>query len=205
VSLQASIVPFHKVWQEEAHEKGAKHVLWPETEISPNWFGWYASGICVLEGLRSLLIQGQIPMQKWVKSFSLSLINKQTKLPLSTFIFCKYICYDYVESRLNVSQQCALAARRSNHALGCSRPSTATGWGEELSPLLCAVWPHLQHWVQVWVPQQKGTKLLESLQRRATKDILWEQGTTWYSVWVDVNKIPLPLQSSHLLAGIATE
>lgn len=46
-----------------------------------------------------------------------------------------------VISKLNVSQQ---------SALGCPRPSAATGLGEGLCPLLCTVRPHLWHWVQVW-------------------------------------------------------
>ena len=52
-----------------------------------------------------------------------------------------------VNSKWNMSQQCALAAQRANRTLGCTRPSTASGRGEGLSPLLCAVWPHLQHWM----------------------------------------------------------
>ena len=57
------------------------------------------------------------------------------------------------ESKLNMSQQCALGP---NQTLGCLRPSTATGREEGLSSLCYAVRPHLQHWVQVWVPRCKG-------------------------------------------------
>ena len=64
------------------------------------------------------------------------------------------------DSKLNVSQQCAMAAEGANHTVGYSRPSTATGGGKELS--VCAVWLHLQPWVQVWAPQyKKDIKLLE--------------------------------------------
>ena len=36
--------------------------------------------------------------------------------------------------------------------------------------LFCFVRPHLEHWVQVWVPQyEQDTKLLQSAQRRAAK------------------------------------
>ena len=55
---------------------------------------------------------------------------------------------ELVDGKLNMRQQCALAAQRANHTLGCPRPNTASGRGEGLSPLLCAVWPHLQH--RVW-------------------------------------------------------
>lgn len=41
-----------------------------------------------------------------VKSFSLSPINKQTKLALSKFIFCKHVCYKFVESRECESAVC---------------------------------------------------------------------------------------------------
>ena len=40
------------------------------------------------------------------------------------------------ESKLNMSQQCALGP---NQTLGCLRPSTATGREEGLSSLCCAV------------------------------------------------------------------
>lgn len=66
-----------------------------------------------------------------------------------------------------IGSKCALATQRANCALGCPRPSTATGQGEGWSS--CALWPHLQQWVQLWVVQCKGIKLLESIQRRATE------------------------------------
>lgn len=54
------------------------------------------------------------------------------------------------DSNLDLSQQCALAARRATHSPGCTRPSTATRQEEGLSALFCAVRPHLHHWVRVW-------------------------------------------------------
>ena len=47
------------------------------------------------------------------------------------------------DSELNPSQQCALAARRANHTLRCTRASMAT-WEKEGSVPL--VQPHLEHW-----------------------------------------------------------
>lgn len=40
-------------------------------------------------------------------------------------------------------------------------PTLPPGVGGNLSPWLCAVWPHLQHWGQVWVPLCKDMKVLE--------------------------------------------
>ena len=49
-----------------------------------------------------------------------------------------------------------------------SGPSLPVGEERGCAALLRAVWPHLQHRVQVWVPHCKnGIKLLESVQRRA--------------------------------------
>ena len=44
------------------------------------------------------------------------------------------------------------------------------GTGRDCPALLCTVWPHLEHCMQLWVPQnEKDTKPLESIQRRAVK------------------------------------
>lgn len=47
--------------------------------------------------------------------------------------------------KLNMSQQSAMAAQRANCIVGCTRPSTASRRGEELSVLFCAVQPHIQN------------------------------------------------------------
>ncbi|KAK4832448.1 hypothetical protein QYF61_023172 [Mycteria americana] len=61
-----------------------------------------------------------------------------------------------VSRRLNMSQQCALAAKRANHILGCIKHSITSWPKEAIIPLYSAlVWPHLKYCVQFWAPQFK--------------------------------------------------
>ncbi|KAK4830538.1 hypothetical protein QYF61_011676 [Mycteria americana] len=78
-----------------------------------------------------------------------------------------------VVGKLDVSQQCALAAQKTNHILGCIKSSVASRWREVILPLCSALLrPHLQCCVQLWGPQhRKDMELLERVQRRATKMI----------------------------------
>ncbi|KAK4818825.1 hypothetical protein QYF61_019862 [Mycteria americana] len=72
-----------------------------------------------------------------------------------------------VDSRLNTSQQRALAAKRANRILGCVKHSITSRSKE----------PHLEYCVQFWAPQfQKEVQVLECIQRRETKLVTGLEG-----------------------------
>ena len=78
-----------------------------------------------------------------------------------------------VDEKLDVSQQCALAAQKANCVLGCITKRVSSREREGIVPLCSAlVRPYVKHRVQAWSPQhRKDVALLEQVQRRATKII----------------------------------
>ncbi|KAK4830609.1 LOW QUALITY PROTEIN: hypothetical protein QYF61_012052 [Mycteria americana] len=79
-----------------------------------------------------------------------------------------------VGSRLNMSQQCALAAERANHILGCIKHSITSWSRQAISPLYH--WYGLT-WSTCWAtPFQKDVKVLECVQRKATKLVTGLEG-----------------------------
>ena len=89
----------------------------------------------------------------------------------------------WVDGKLNMSQQCALVAKRASHVLGSIKHSIASR--KVIVPLYTAlVRPHLEYCVQFWVPQCKtDMQLLECVQRRATKMVKGLNGKT-YKEWL---------------------
>jgi len=78
-----------------------------------------------------------------------------------------------VNEKLDVTQQCVLAAQVANCILGCIKSSVASREREGILPLCSALLrPHLESCVQLCSPQHsRDTDILERVQRRATEMI----------------------------------
>ena len=61
-----------------------------------------------------------------------------------------------VDEKLNMTQQCAFAAQKANHILGCITRRVASRLRKViLAPYSALMRPYLEYCVQLWGPQQK--------------------------------------------------
>ncbi|GAB0193079.1 cAMP-dependent protein kinase inhibitor alpha [Grus japonensis] len=74
----------------------------------------------------------------------------------------------FMDDKLNMTWQCALAAQKANRVLGCIKRSVTSRSREMILPVYTALMrPHLEYCILLWGPQyKKDIDLLEQVQRR---------------------------------------
>ena len=77
-----------------------------------------------------------------------------------------------VDTKLNISQQCALAQKKATGILGCIRSVASRLRKRNLLLYSAPVRPNLEYCVQFWAPQYKTEMdIMGRVQQRATKRI----------------------------------